>query len=219
MSNNDTALQTADRAEQVKQQLLQLKDKVEDSFFDLCDLLLEAKEGSYHNVWGYGQFGDWVEMASGLDMSRRQADYYVSIGRKSKVLGLTRDQLKQAKISKLKEVFSLDTQTQGEQMKQLVEEAKTESLEAIREKVQGLKAKDGEEPWVYMTIKVPKSVKEDSIEPALELARRIYGNQFREDGEVYDITDSKCWELICVTFNQDPNNQHEAQLQTIPSEA
>lgn len=198
------------RAQEVRAALLRIKESIEDNFIDLCELLYEAQQGEYHCVWGYSRFGEWVEQASGLDISARQAYYYLSIARKMKELGLSRELVKQAKISKLKEIFSLEPSEVANEMKTLVAKAVTgASLDEIREEVAVIRAKSGGQPSVYMTLKIELSAKE-TVERAIELARRRYGSvEDEKTGEVKDASVSKCIELICAEFLADPNNYPE----------
>lgn len=199
---------TEERAFAVRDRLLTLKDSIENNFFDLCELLLEAKEGEYHLIYGFERFGDWVEQGSDLDLSARSAYYYINIGEKARELGLTREMLKQAKISKLKEIFTLEPEENGDDMKRLVESASSSSLEEIKKEVAKAKEKSGVPTAAYMTLKLDPMVK-DTVEEAIELARRNYGDTIDEYGEVKDASVSKCVELICVSYLQDPNNHQQ----------
>jgi len=204
--------EVAARAQFVKERITQIKGQLEDNFFDLCDLLLEVQEKDYARNWGY-DFGAWVEEQSGLDMSARQAYYLANIAKKARTLGLSRGDLKGTKISKLKEIFTLNPEQHGEQMKQLVAGAiQGDSLETIKNKVQEVRAQDGMEPFTYLNLRIPRSVKDETVDPAFELVRRMYGNtRDAETGELMDINDAKCIELICVAYLQDPNNYPENQ--------
>jgi hypothetical protein len=201
-----------DRANEVRARISQIKEETENNFLDLCELLLEAQEGSYHTLYGYGRFADWVEQDSGLDMSARQAFYLVNIAKKVKQLGLSRQEIKQAKVSKLKEIFSLEPTEHAEEMKQLVAAAESDSLDEVKEKVAKLKAKQGEEPKAYMTLKVDASVKE-TIEEAIELARMNYGDVV-VNGEVTEASVSQCMELIAIAYLQDANNRPENNIES-----
>jgi len=195
-----------ERANVVRASLAKANGAIEDGYFDLCDLLCEAQEGSYNHVWGFERFQDWVEQASGLDMSGRQAYYLIQISKKAKELGLSREQLKLIKISKLKAIFSLDSTEFAAQIKTLIEEAPGLSLEEITNRVRSLK---GQGETVYMTLKIEKSVKE-TVDKALELARRNYGSVMLGH-DATDISVSQCVELIAVSYVQDPNNNPDNQ--------
>jgi hypothetical protein len=192
------------RAEQVRQRLVEIEGNLETGLFDICDLLLEAKDNNYHTHWGYVRFGDWIEEASGLRISARTAYYYITIATKVKELGLSREQISAVGISKLKEIFTLEPEEHANHMKELVEAAPDSSLDDVSEAVAKVR---GKEPAKYMTLKLDPEVKE-TVKEAFELARRVHGSTVRH-GEVVDITDSRCMELICASFLQDPNNYAE----------
>jgi hypothetical protein len=210
--HNPEILGDTKRAEDVFRKLHALKSTMEDSFIDTCYLLLESLDNGYHICWGYTRFTDWVD-ASDLDMKGRQALYYTNIARKSQTLGLSRDDLKRVKISKLKEIFALDPQDFKDEMLQLVGEAEDSSLEEVKNKVRSLRSASGRPDSVYMTLKFDTDIKE-LVDEAFELARRNYGDLYvGESGETIDISDSKCLELICQQFLMDPNN-HPEEIQT-----
>jgi hypothetical protein len=198
------------QAEACRASLLKAQDNLEGAFFDLCDLLREAQENNYHVVYGFARFGDWVEsQGSGLDLSARSAYYFISIATKAEYLGVTREMMKKAKISKLKEIFRLDPAKHAHQMMELIEDAATAPLEEIKSRVQALLAKDGESPSVYMTLKFDVAVKE-TFQRALQLAKLNYGDSADPStGDPVEPTDSQALELLSVNFLNDPNNYPE----------
>ncbi len=183
------------RASDVRTKLLAIKDHIETDFFDLCDLLREAQEADFATVWGFGTFKEWVERGSGLDMSASQAYYCVKISKTAHILGLTREQLKAVKVSKLKAIFMLRPDEFAAEIKQLIDEAPGMSLEEVKSRVQNLR---GESETVYFTLKLEKQVKEN-VDEAFELARKNYGSVV-SNGDPVDISDSKCMELITSDF-------------------
>jgi hypothetical protein len=195
------------RALIVKEQIDHIRLNLHDGLFDLAELLAEARTNSYHTVYGFQRFGEWVEQGSGLDMSERTAYYLIGIITKAKELGIPREQLKLAKMSKLKEIFSLDPQEFGDNIKQLVASSEGKSLQEVRDEVQQIKVGSGAETFVFMTLKIPRTVKEQIVDPAFELVRKQYGDVRDKDGNILDLTDSKCLEFISVAYTQDPNNE------------
>jgi hypothetical protein len=179
------------RAVQIMARLKEIKKLTDESYLDTCELLFEAHQNNYHQTLGYTTFIDWVTTAN-LDISARTAFYYIGIQKKSNILGLTRAQLSLCNVSSLKEIFTLDPVVHGPEMLNLVEVAL-------------LKCVAGEEPPVYLTLKLSASIK-DTLENAFEVCRRLYGSVESESGPV-DISDSKCVELIFLSYLQDPNNQ------------
>lgn len=197
------------RAQEVKEKLLESKSNMEIGFFDMCDLLAEAKEGSYHTVWNYGNFDAWVVQGSGLDISARQAAYAVNVARQAKFLGIRRDELVVAGSSKVKQIMSLNPELHQHDMIKLIEAADTIPYPDVVSKVKALK--DGgsmDDPAdKYITLKLDPYVKE-IFDEAIELARKIHGDTIT-NGHVHDISISKALELICVSYTQDINNYPE----------
>jgi hypothetical protein len=193
------------RAIEVANKLREIKDFSEDSYLTTCELLHEANTGNYHRAFGYTTFSDWVVQGSGLGMSWRNAYYLINIWTKALKLGITKAQLRACCVSKCKEIFSLNPDQFGKEMVELVETAPGMTLDQVKVAVTTLKTAEGEEPALYLTLKLSASIK-DTLNEAFELCRRQYGSVETENG-VVDISDSKCMELICVSYIQDPNNQ------------
>lgn len=195
----------SNRAMAVSAQLKSILLMVEDGFLTMCDLLLEAQEKNYSSIYGYATFSEWVERGSGLNISARTAYYYVNIASKTRELGLDREALKKIGISKLKEVLSLDTKDHADDIKGLLASADTDTIDVLKGKVSKIKAKDGQEPSVFITLRLDESVKA-IVDRAVKLARLNYGDQVDEHGEVMDASHSKCMELICLAYTQDIDN-------------
>lgn len=205
------AVGSPERAEAVRKQIESLRTNLVDNMVDLGELLAEVKEKNLHFNYGYTRLGKWVEESSGLDMSERSAYYLIQIIEKSRKLGISKQVLKASKLSKLKEIFTLDADKYPDQIKLLTAEASSLTLHEVQEKVQIIAA-DGEErePFTYITIKLPKSGKEVNFDPAVELVRKNYGDvPNKYTGEIGDVSTSYAIELICQDYLQDPNNYAE----------
>jgi hypothetical protein len=194
-------------AVQAQINLLTVAENLDKNFIRLCDLLLEVQENKYFHAWGFARFSDWVERGSNLDISSRTAYSYLSIVKKANQLGISRARLNIVSISKLKEIFSLDALIYGDEIKDLLTQAVTLKLTEVKKAVAWLKQADGEEPTVFMTIKIEESVKK-VLDEAFELARRNYGNTVTSGDEV-EISDSRCVEILALSYVQDPNNTQE----------
>lgn len=199
------------KAKQALWKIEKLKENLTEGMIDLAELLQEARANNYHFTYGYTRFGDWIEQGSGLDMSARTAFYLTAIMDKSQRLGIPKETLRKVKISKLKEIFTLDDSKFGLEMKLLVSTAESSSLNEVKEKVQTIAAEGKPtESFIYITLKIPKLGKEVSFDKAVELVRRNYGDVIDPTtGEVMDISTSKAIELICQEYTQNPNNFEE----------
>lgn len=202
----EAELNIATRAVIVREALVELKDQVQSNVIEQAYLLKEAYDNAYYKVLGSTSFGEWIEEQIDLDMSERSAWYLVNVARKAEELGISKDSLKASKISKLKEIFSLDPTDYGEDTKRLVESSASITLEQVKDKVAEIQ---GQEPVTYMTLRIPRSVREGVINDAFELARRNYGSVVGEDGQARDISNSRCLELICAEYITDINNHPE----------
>jgi hypothetical protein len=211
----------AARAGQVLAKILMIRDGLYNSMFELADLLSEAKKNDYHTHWGYVRFDEWVEQGSGLDISARTAFYLINIVEKANELGIPREAMSGVKISKLKSIFSLDSTKHADSIKLLLENAESKSLEEINEEVWKIKSNGNGEPMAYITIKMPKSVKDDVVDLAFDMVRREIGDVVNpETGEISEATPGRCMEFICVEWMQDAHRklQEAPKQEPIPVE-
>ncbi len=181
----------------IKTRLLQIANSLEDSTFDISDLLLEAHDKSLHLENGFLRFGDWVE-SLGADISARQAGYYVNIGSKALRLNIDRPTLKKVKISKLKEIFSLDPDKFSSEMTALIAEAENLTLDQVKAKVAALKLKDGQELMFYRNYKFTESALK-VVEDASEKCKAEVGDQV-VGGQIVEPSSSRLLELICGDY-------------------
>jgi hypothetical protein len=213
------------RAEVVREEITGLKTNLMESSLKLGRLLKEARDNQFHLIWGYPQWGAWVEDASGLDMSERQSFYLISVVERSAALGIPDTDLHKVKMSKLKAIFSLPKDTDPDLVRSMVKDAEEATLKTVRDAVGIIKNVQ----YVFKTIKLEREVAENVWDPAMERARREYGNTIDYQGDLADITDSKCIEMIFADFNAGPSEEDkydeeeiiEAQFEDIlvPSEA
>lgn len=212
--------QAAKRAAAVKIELEHLNTLVLDSTFDIAELLAEVKGGSYYGQWGYETFGDYVEQV--LDMKLRKAQYLVRIVNIAKMLDIPRTVYEEVKITKLREIFSLEPQdfflnpdtNQNEPLsdhiKRLVAAANEMTLQEIVNEIKRLKGLIGDDELVFLTTCVKRAVRDNVILPARELARTKLGSQGKDtDGDNIEYSDGACEEVIHADFLADPNNQIE----------
>lgn len=215
--------QTAQRAATVMAELGRLNALVQDSTFDIGELLVEVKENKYYTSWGYESLDDYVEIV--LGMKRRQAYYLISVISTAKTVGIERKDYEDVGFSKLKEIFTLvpfdkegnelHSPITGEKIsnhiKDLVVKAHTTKLKDIVEMVSKIKGEIGEQEMVFIpAIKVTKRCRDEVILPARELARRKLGDASRDaEGDVQEYSDSAVEECIHADFLSDPNNSEQ----------
>lgn len=196
------------RSEVVRLQIMQLSQTLHKSFVVLGRLLKEARDESYHLQWGYQRWGQWVEEASGLDMSERTAYDFVKIIEVADRLQLPDSDLEQVKVSSLKVIASLPEDTDPETVKALLEDAKTLPFKTVREVVGQMK----NEGFVYHSLKFSTDVEDNVYQPGLERCRREYGNTMSPSGEPADISDSRCVEMIFADYLSSGEDNGERQI-------
>ena len=199
------------RIKEVKDEIESIRKTVAKNFFVLGDLLKEIKDGGYHLSWGYSKFGEWLAV-SGLDMSERAAYYLIQIIEMGKVLDIPRRDLEKMKLSKLREIARTnfaDPSTQRKVRKLLDKitpdkDGNEMPLDEVREAVQkiigGHEESDDIDVMVYITLRVPKSAKENVIDPAIEAAKAEYGDTVDKEGNPIDIGPGKAIEMICADY-------------------
>ena len=209
--------QAAKRAAAVKIELEHLNTLVLDSTFDIAELLAEVKGGGYYGAWGYESFYDYVEQV--LDIKMSKARYLVRIVNISKMLNIPRTVYETVKITKLREIFSLEphdfyynpdtnhNEPLSDHIKRLVDVANEMSLKEIVEEVKRLKGLVGDDELVWLNTCVKRAVRDNVILPARELARKRLGSQGKDtEGDTVEYSDGACEEVIHAEFLADPNN-------------
>ena len=214
-----TAIVTATpkHIESVRKKIAEIKKSMSGHFFELGDLLKETRDGGYHMTWGFANFGEWLD-TSGLDMSERAAYYLIKIVELGAALNIPREKLEQVKISKLREIASLDFVKDAKKIRKLVDscipdkDGNEMSLEDVRQNVAKVKAGDDKlDVFVFMTIKVTKSCKEEVIDPAIEMARAEYGDTLKADGEGGEITPCRAIEMILANYMAGDHGEREEE--------
>ena len=209
---------TPKHIESVRKKIEEIKKAISGSFFDLGDLLQEVRDGGFHMSWGYANFGEWLE-TSGLDMSERAAYYLIKVVQMGKTLNIPREKLEQVKISKLREIASLDVVKDAKKIKRLIDacvpdkEGREMSLADVKENVAKVKAGNEElDTFVFVTLKFTKSCKENVFDPAIEMARSEYGDTLKADGENGEITPGRAIEMILANYMAGDHGEEEQPL-------
>jgi len=209
------------RAEEVIQSIQKLESGLSTSQFDLGFLLAEVKRDDLWAAHKALSFDEFVKNMR-FDISPRQVAYLVTIANKSQQLGIPREQLVKAKISKVKEIFKLDPETEhkddatgnieivSDLMKQLVVDAPFKTLAEIKKLVDdiiGVVDPDGKpvkDTVMYRTDQlavVDMAIKLNMLQ-AGESAEGLTGSDKQ-------IARGKAHERICANYLADPNNEAE----------
>lgn len=184
----------AERAEYVLARIEVIKDDLVDKSLELGRLLKEAKDDGLNLYWGFARFGDWVEEASGLDMSERHAYYLINVVEQAHALNIDDDQLRRIKFSKLKAIFALKSADPGV-IRDLLAQAENASLKKIEEYCNDVRVADGAEAFQQFSLKIPTSMR-GLKDAAFEHGRRLYGDSINGS----PIPEWKVWELALTAL-------------------
>lgn len=193
------------RAEEVLDQIMNIKSTLMKRSLELGRLLKEARDNHYAQEWGFSRFDDWVEEGSGLDMSARLAYDLIKVVEQSFRLGIPDEALERVKLSKLKVIFTLKAgEMSDDDIRELVTSAELMTTKDIAASVGIAKHQE----WVYRNYKFDKTAYEQVITPATERAIREYGDTLGVDEQVTDISDSKAVEIWAASFLAEPEPEY-----------
>jgi hypothetical protein len=207
----------AGRAARVREKLKDLTNDVKSSTFDLADLLFEAQENNYPRQWGFASTVEYGQEELGL--KKRKTQYLTRITKVCRQVGLKRERYEPSGITKLREITTLDpeksffnktthaNEDMAEHIVRLILDSDKMTVEQIEEEVLRLKGRLGADRPVHRTTTYPKSVWDNVIKPARELARQLLGSSGRDDeGNAKEYSDGACDEVIAAAFLANPNN-------------
>lgn len=205
------------RSEQVRKNLEKLLSNMQKNTLDVAELLFEVKQNGYFQKWGHESFKHYLV---GLDIKTRKAQYLVRIIDVMAQLGIARSKYEPVGISKLREICSLEpnetytnpTTQQVTPMSEFItgfiERHNELGLEEIKQHVRTLKGLTGENELVWMNFCMKKSVKDEVVKPALELAKANIGSVGSDDeGNAIDASDGKALEVVAIEYLNDPANR------------
>jgi hypothetical protein len=214
---------TAVAAEDIalRNQLEALIDNVNKSAFDIADLCFKVKSKGYYSKWGFTTFKEYTKSLTGI--KERKLQYLTRIAEVMNQVGIKREVYEPVGIAKLREITSL---TPGEVWKNpetgtetnvtafiegMVEGHKDLSLETIKGHVKTIKGISGDNELVWLQFYIKKSVLDNTVRPALELAKAHVGSVGKDDeGVSQDATDGSAIEIIAIEYLNDPQNSYES---------
>lgn len=212
--------QVSGRAARVREKMKDLTNDVKASTFDLADLLFEAQENNYPAAWGFTSTIEYGKEELGL--KKRKIEYLLRITKVCRAVGLKRERYEPAGISKLRAVTTLNpegtywnasehvSEPLDEHIVRLILDSDKMTVEQTELEVLRLQGRLGADRPVHRTTTYPKSVWENVIKPARELARQLLGSAKRDDeGNAVEYSDGACDEVIYAAFLADPNNAED----------
>lgn len=206
---------------EVRNKLETLIQSLNKNTFDIAECLHVIKSKGYFNKWGYSSFNDYIQE---LEIKQSKAHYLTRIVDIMEKMQIPRESYEPLGIGKLREITSLNPNDtyinpktnqetpMAEFIKGFVEKGKDMELTDLRNNVRILKGFVGENDLVWLNFSVTKQAAEETIKPALELAKQNAGSVGQDDdGMAKDISDGKALEYIAVEYINDPANSYIAE--------
>ena len=230
MVDNQVIVGEADvsRATFVRRRITNLCKAANQSTFDLAELFFESKKQQYFAQWGFESFSAYGKQISKDYQYKWTKIYYLTrIMENMEAAGLTRPEFENIGLVKLRAISRLkpDAEFNGTPVKLLIREltlkAGQMSDEEVQFEVDKILGLTEDESMSWLNIKVKKMAKDNTIMPALALAKKHIGSVGQdEEGQAIDASDGRCLELICANFLTDPNyNQEQIAPDQVAQEA
>lgn len=200
----------------IRSQLESLINNHERSLFDIGELLYKVRRSGFYTHWGFDTFKDYC---ASLQFKERRAQYLTRIVGVMSDLGINRDEYESLGVAKLREITSLDvngtwtnpqtgeTTPLKDWIAGLVDRGEDMTMDEIKQHVRTLKGFVGDNDLVYETYCYTRLTKEQTIDPAKELARRNIGSVGKDDeGTSKDASAGRCAEVWAVEYLNNPAN-------------
>ena len=169
--------------------------------------------------WYRPDFETFGEYVRSLDIKQRKAEYLEKIVDVMEEVDRDRDEYEPLGVAKLREITSLDPNADWTNpdtkevtpmrdfITELVDKGKGMSLADIKQHVRTLKGLVGENDIINRTFGWTRLAITETIDPAIELAKRAIGSSGRDaDGNAIETSDSKAVEMILADFLANPEN-------------
>lgn len=206
----------AGEAAKVRKQLKALIESVNTSTFDIMDLIYRVKNEKLY----VPQFDTFRDFADTLAMKSSKVYYLLRIKDRMTLAAIPRETYEKIDISKLKMIALLDptdeegkvSETVLDQIRNLVQQAPTKSVDDLKNAVDELQGNVGDEAWDWINIKIKKSAKA-IVTQALELVKFQIGSTGtdKETGNAVDASDGAALERMAMDYISDPNNAPDVE--------
>lgn len=155
------------RASQVRNNLIDVSQRVIKDFCELAELLHEVWDGQYHKEYGYKSFTDYVEAE--LDIKGRKAYSLVQTAKTIKKLQIPWEDVREVGWRKMGTISPVLTHENHEK---LIEEAKTTPLPQLSEQVKAQKNGTApESPYLKLSLQLDED-QNSIVQAAIEYAKR-----------------------------------------------
>lgn len=206
----------AGEAAKVRKQLKTLIESVNTSTFDIMDLIYRVKSEKLYTP----QFDTFRDFADTLAMKSSKVYYLLRIKDRMSLAAIPRETYEKIDISKLKMIALLDptdedgkvSETVLDQIRNLVQQAPTKSVDDLKNAVDELQGNVGDEAWDWVNLKMKKSAKAVFMQ-AIELIKHQIGSTGtdKETGNAVDASDGAAAEKLAMDYLSDPNNQPDIE--------
>lgn len=204
-----------------KHQLENLIITVEQSKFDMAELLFKIKTKGYYADWGFTTFQDYTKTLK--NVKKRTVQYMTRIISIMQTVGLPRSQYEPLGIGRLRDITSLEPTDIWQNPISLVRTPMSEFIKGfvefrtdtgdfidpddLKRSVRTLKGLVGENDFEFLTLSFQRATLESVVRPALELAKAHIGSVKKDDeGISQDATDSSAAVAIFADYLSDPTN-------------
>lgn len=181
-----TSVKKLPRSEQVRKDILDAFNAIEDNYVHLSKLLAEASDKEFYTEWGYTDFREYCDKDLGIEY--RKAMYLVSIWHKAKDLDLNLKEVSKLGWTKMKDIVSVANE---KNIKELMDKAKGQTSRETTEMCKTMRSPDhtgrGVVPSIVtMTFRMGES-EANIITEAIGEAKKLVG----QDNDVLGL------EMIC----------------------
>ena len=209
----------AGQAAQLRKKINALIKGMNANTFDLVEGLHEMKSKKHYGTLGFDSF---AEYGKSLDLKLSKTYYLAKIGDVMSACGIPRAEYEPIGIAKLRVITKLDLFdkdgkvithdgiTMVEVVKAIADTAAVTDIEQIEAVVDKLQGKTGDNAEVWLNFKVKKIVRDNVVQPALELAKMNIGTVAKdEDGIAVEPSDSAALEGISASYLTDAANSSQ----------
>ena len=216
------AVESGERAE-VQKAIKRLVKQVNTNLFDIAELLFRAKSRHLYTE------PTFIEFAQKMGLKKRKAQYLERIAEIMDGAGIQREEYEPLGIAKLRVITRLsavnEDGTQAMYTNPVTQESHpmvdyivgiTEQamggrdIKDIEKDVRVLKGEVGENDMVWRNFRLPRTVDENIIAPALEKAAINIGTvRTDSEGMAEEVKDWRKLEVVCVEYLNDANTEPE----------
>jgi hypothetical protein len=207
--------QIAGESAKVRKQVEELLKTIDSSVFDLAELLYKVKKNGFYKP----EFETFLEYGTSLGLKESRIFYLPKIVDVMEQVGVDRNTYEPVGTPRLREIVRLDPNSSWTNpetnetfpMKDfivgLVEKGADMSLKDVKQHVRTLKGQIGENEIINKTFGWTKLTFENTIDPALELAKRNIGSLGKDaEGNTVDPSDSRAAEMWAIEYLNNPAN-------------